>query len=263
MNFDLLDEAMLNDGFGGDINFDVLRGGSLNISDTGLPPDGIDLREFPRERGIKRGDSWDDLVRCVSDESVEDITKDERDELQEFLKDVGISTSPAPPEPDAFECWGASISPISEEHKVESGSMAYPFEMSGDWPPFPMSPPDKRRRLEMPSTTYPVTPPASPPDAVVSMPTFMPDRPPISSPQSSAAGRKGKDTNKNRTTRQFVPFEEMQRLMAEYGPIKTPRKRKTKTTDENGHGGSAKVESIKRKFYRWFPDFEERLVMFI
>lgn len=50
-----------------------------------------------------------------------------------------------------------------------------------------------------------------------------------------------------------VPFDEMKRLMRVYGSLKCLRNR---TPVDSGR--SAKVESIKRKFYRWFPDLEER-----
>ena len=49
-----------------------------------------------------------------------------------------------------------------------------------------------------------------------------------------------------------VSIEEMVRLMRVYGPIKCIRNRNTKDS------GITKVMSVKRKFYRWFPDFEER-----
>lgn len=49
-----------------------------------------------------------------------------------------------------------------------------------------------------------------------------------------------------------VSIEEMVRLMRVYGPIKCIRNRNTKDS------GIVKVLSVKRKFYRWFPDFEER-----
>lgn len=52
-----------------------------------------------------------------------------------------------------------------------------------------------------------------------------------------------------------VSFEEMKRLMRVYGPIKALRNRKPKDT-----GKAAKPESIRRKFYRWFPDFNERFL---
>jgi hypothetical protein len=49
-----------------------------------------------------------------------------------------------------------------------------------------------------------------------------------------------------------VAVEEMTRLMRVYGPIKSIRARKTDKAK------NTKVLSIKRKFYRWFPDFSER-----
>ncbi|KAL3790699.1 hypothetical protein HJC23_009799 [Cyclotella cryptica] len=52
-----------------------------------------------------------------------------------------------------------------------------------------------------------------------------------------------------------ITFEEMQRLMRVYGPMKCMRNRSGK---ESGKG--VKAASILRKFYRWFPDFEERFV---
>ncbi|KAL7509670.1 hypothetical protein ACHAXN_006636 [Cyclotella atomus] len=290
-DFDLLDDAMMNDGFGSD-NFD-LAGVSLNLDDySRFPPDDIDqsiYNEFSQGecRGIKQGNSWDELARVVSDDSEGDITKSERDELQEFLRDVGVSESPPPP--PTFECWGAAISPVSEEQKIEPlgvgsmpdslpmesmpplllGSMPYPYydSASDGWHTMP---PEKRRRMMPPPYSYhPVTPPAPYGDHVA-MPPLTPDAPPLSmsSPpqgrtpalqRNDKAKGKGTSSNKNRTTRQYVPFEEMQRLMAQYGPIKTPRKRKIKGDDENG-AGCAKQESIKRKFYRWFPDFEERFI---
>ena len=50
-----------------------------------------------------------------------------------------------------------------------------------------------------------------------------------------------------------VSFEEMNRLMRIYGPIKCLRNRSAKES-----GKTVKPESIRRKFYRWFPDFTER-----
>jgi hypothetical protein len=49
-----------------------------------------------------------------------------------------------------------------------------------------------------------------------------------------------------------VSVEEMARLMRVYGPIKCIRMRNSKDDKVT------KVLSIKRKFYRWFPDFEVR-----
>lgn len=50
-----------------------------------------------------------------------------------------------------------------------------------------------------------------------------------------------------------ISFDEMQRLMRVYGSLKCLRNRTPKDS-----GKTVKLESIKRKFYRWFPDFEER-----
>ena len=50
-----------------------------------------------------------------------------------------------------------------------------------------------------------------------------------------------------------VSFEEMKRVMRVYGPIKCLRNRTPKDS-----GKVTKVLSVKRKFYRWFPDFHER-----
>lgn len=52
-----------------------------------------------------------------------------------------------------------------------------------------------------------------------------------------------------------ISFEEMQRLMRVYGPIKCLRNRTPKET-----GKALKIDSVKRKFYRWFPDFDSRQV---
>lgn len=52
-----------------------------------------------------------------------------------------------------------------------------------------------------------------------------------------------------------VSLDEMERLMRVYGSLKCLRNRTPITS-----GRSTKVESVKRKFYRWFPDLEERFV---
>ena len=49
-----------------------------------------------------------------------------------------------------------------------------------------------------------------------------------------------------------VAVEEMSRLMRVYGPIKSVRVRSTDKSKPT------KVMSVKRKFYRWFPDFDSR-----
>lgn len=253
--FEMLDDAMLNDDFGSE-DFD-LRGGSLNLDYMdSLPPDVMVqniLLELDRDerRGLKRNSSWDELARAVSDESDGDITKAERDELQDFLQDVGITEPPVSPSPctfDTVECWGVTISPVSEEQDVQPDSIGsnphkyYDPTNGGSWRT--ISPPEKRRRM-MPPPLYPhpVTPLTAFGD-YVSMPPLPPHRPPMGIPPPAAPKRKGATTNKNRTTRMFVPFEEMQRLMAQYGPIKTPRKRKGKGDDDIA---TAKRESIKRK----------------
>lgn len=46
-----------------------------------------------------------------------------------------------------------------------------------------------------------------------------------------------------------ISVEEMSRLMRVYGPIKSVRVRNTDRSKPT------KETSIKRKFYRWFPDF--------
>lgn len=50
-----------------------------------------------------------------------------------------------------------------------------------------------------------------------------------------------------------VSFEEMKRLMRVYGPTKCLRNRTPKES-----GKCTKILSVKRKFYRWFPDFHRR-----
>ena len=50
-----------------------------------------------------------------------------------------------------------------------------------------------------------------------------------------------------------IPFDEMQRLMRVYGSLKCLRNRQPVDS-----GRAVKTESIKRKFYRWFPDLDER-----
>lgn len=50
-----------------------------------------------------------------------------------------------------------------------------------------------------------------------------------------------------------VPYEEMKRLMRVYGPAKCLRNRTPKES-----GKATKAQSVRRKFYRWFPDFHDR-----
>jgi len=60
-------------------------------------------------------------------------------------------------------------------------------------------------------------------------------------------------TKSTKRSDRTVAFEEMQRLMNIYGSIKCLRKRQSTSSKE-----TVKIETIKRKFYRWFPDLEER-----
>ena len=61
-----------------------------------------------------------------------------------------------------------------------------------------------------------------------------------------------------------VPYDEMERLMNDYGALTAVRNRGVKPSKKGNEKGSnvngvqVKRESIKRKFYRWFPDLEER-----
>lgn len=65
----------------------------------------------------------------------------------------------------------------------------------------------------------------------------------------STASKKGRAAKKRSRGDRGVPFEEMRRLMRIYGPVKCCRKR------QGGNAGGAeiptKVDSVKRKFYRW------------
>lgn len=79
-----------------------------------------------------------------------------------------------------------------------------------------------------------------------------------------AAGSSASKLSKDRSTKRSdkaVLFDEMRRLVRVYGPVKCLCKRKRKGAEEgrdNGGAEDAKVANVKRKFYRWFPDFEKR-----
>jgi hypothetical protein len=75
----------------------------------------------------------------------------------------------------------------------------------------------------------------------------------ISARRSRKNDAKHRKRSKNEDT--SITFEEMQRLMSVYGPMKCIRNR---SSTDSGKG--IKAASILRKFYRWFPDFEERFV---
>mmetsp|Transcript_5443 Transcript_5443/g.11462 ORF Transcript_5443/g.11462 Transcript_5443/m.11462 type:complete len:424 (+) Transcript_5443:71-1342(+) len=86
----------------------------------------------------------------------------------------------------------------------------------------------------------------------------------ISTPQSNlkpTCAKKSTSVKKARG-KDAVPFEEMERLMNLYGSIKAPRIRgavkKKGSVEEGDKKVQVKKDSIKRKFYRWFPNFEER-----
>jgi len=70
---------------------------------------------------------------------------------------------------------------------------------------------------------------------------------------------KKKGSTRGKYTKRVHPvsFDEMKRLMRVYGPIKCLRNRNAETRP----GANTKDTSIKRKFYRWFPDFNERFEM--
>ena len=74
----------------------------------------------------------------------------------------------------------------------------------------------------------------------------------VPSVDPQCSGPKETKKRKYRTKQQSVPLKEMQRLMKEYGPIVVPRNFKPQD--------DLQTESLKRKFYRWFPDLEERFV---
>jgi hypothetical protein len=80
----------------------------------------------------------------------------------------------------------------------------------------------------------------------------MPAVPSVDPQQRPQCSRPKETKRKYRTKQKSVPLKEMQRLMKEYGPTVVPRKFKPQD--------DLQTESLKRKFYRWFPDLEERFV---
>ena len=52
-----------------------------------------------------------------------------------------------------------------------------------------------------------------------------------------------------------ISYEEMKRLMDTYGPLKAKRNHSSRAV-----GIATKPELVRRKFYRWFPDFNERFI---
>jgi len=72
---------------------------------------------------------------------------------------------------------------------------------------------------------------------------------------------KPKDTRRHTS----ISFNEMCRLMRVYGSLKCLRNRTTTKTNPTKNNvdecsNSIKIDSTKRKFYRWFPDLDERFV---
>ena len=67
---------------------------------------------------------------------------------------------------------------------------------------------------------------------------------------------KKKRLSRGKYVKKFYPvsIKEMKRLMHVYGPIKCSRNRKSLCNHQ-------KDTSVKRKFYRWFEDFNERFEM--
>jgi hypothetical protein len=177
-------------------------------------------------QGIKRERSQSIIVQCVTEDSEDGINDDEHKELNEFLRGIGFLETPR-----------SSLVVLSDKDAIDDIN---PFPI-GRWATERMvPPPEKCRRVAL--TT---------PHQVKSNNVTAPDN------QVTRGKRLNKKTS--RTVRKHVPFEEMQRLMIRYGPIKTSRKSKS-LPDQCGTAGNAKADSIRRKFYRWFPDFEERFV---
>jgi len=93
----------------------------------------------------------------------------------------------------------------------------------------------------------------------------LPPPPPLSASLSKSAGAKAAPKKARSNSSKYnlkpkdpkrdtsVPFDEMKRLMRVYGSLKCLRNR---TPVDSGR--TAKIDSVKRKFYRWFPDLETR-----
>ncbi|KAL9189380.1 hypothetical protein ACHAXT_009055 [Thalassiosira profunda] len=73
----------------------------------------------------------------------------------------------------------------------------------------------------------------------------------------SKSPRKAAPTGGKRADRR-VPLEEMRRLMAVYGSLKCLRKRRAAPGSPAACDVPLKADSLKRKFYRWFPDLDAR-----
>ena len=72
--------------------------------------------------------------------------------------------------------------------------------------------------------------------------------------KSISSAKKTRPARRNQRNDRGVSFDEMRRLMRVYGPIKCLRKRQSAKGGED----NTKADSVKRKFYRWFPDLDDR-----
>lgn len=77
--------------------------------------------------------------------------------------------------------------------------------------------------------------------------------------KSKSSSSSAANNNNNKRAERGVPFDEMRRLMKVYGSVKCLRKRASKSDADGGESNAkVKIDSVKRKFYRWFPDLEAR-----
>ena len=109
-----------------------------------------------------------------------------------------------------------------------------------------------RQKIQIPSE--PIPPPTALSSAATGQTTMtavIATQATKNAPPKKARPMKPKDPSRDTS----VPFDEMKRLMRVYGSLKCLRNRLPVDA-----GKAAKAESIKRKFYRWFPDLEERFV---
>ena len=80
-----------------------------------------------------------------------------------------------------------------------------------------------------------------------------PSPPPLSSSTVKKLDGRSVPGSKAPTVKGCISVDEMARLMRVYGPLKSIRIR-----NKGIQNKPVKVLSIKRKFYRWFPDFDAR-----
>ena len=82
-----------------------------------------------------------------------------------------------------------------------------------------------------------------------------PSPPPLPSPNVKKLDGRSLPGSKAPTVTGCISVDEMARLMRVYGPLKSIRIR-----NKGMQNKPVKLLSIKRKFYRWFPDFDARRV---